>query len=92
MYIFKTKLQKTKYLFISLYLILGLNKNNLKIIFKKIGFSKNLKCFHLTIKHINYLKFTINFLKILITDDIKKLQVLTFKKLQQIDGLKLYKN
>ena len=88
MYIFGIKFKQDKKIFYLLNFVLGLNKNNLKTIFKKIGFSKNIKFYDLTHKQILYLIQIINFLKILTTNNLKKLKLLTSKKLNRINTIK----
>ncbi len=88
MYLFEIKFKQKDKIFYKLSYILGLNKNNLTYVFKKIGFSKNIKFYHLDNRKVVELINTFHILKIMIKDDLKKFKLITLKKLKKVNTVK----
>lgn len=87
-YIFESKLSENKSVFLTLKYIYGIGKSNSFLICKKLGFSKNLKIKNISKKQINQIIKTIENLKIKIGSDLKKLKILSTKKLIFIKSYK----
>ena len=83
-YIFETEILNSKSLNFSLQKIYGLGKYQTNIICKKLGFSANHKTSQLTKEQIVKLIRTIENSNLILTNELKKLQIFTLKKLVKI--------
>ena len=83
-YLFESELPENKLVFLSLMHVYGLGKS----ICKRLGFSKNLKVKHLSKEQINKLVKTIENLDKELASDLKKLKILSTKKLVNIKSYK----
>lgn len=88
MFLFNTKLIINKKLNHSLISIYGLGLTNLNVIFKKLGFSINLKTKELTKNQIFKLLKIINNLNILLSYSLKKYKISILEKFNYIKCLK----
>lgn len=87
-YLFESELPENKSVFLSLMHIYGLGKFNSLSICKRLGFLKNLKVKNLSREQINKLIKTIEHLNIELASDLKKLKILSTKKLISIKSYK----
>lgn len=87
-YIFESEIPENKSVFLSLAYIYGLGKSNSYLICKNLGFSKNLKVKNLSKEQVNKLIKTIEYLNIQLSSDLKKLKLITTKKLIAIKSYK----
>merc|ERR1712194_736031 len=71
-YLLETEIKKNISIQQGLTSVFGLGVSNIKILIKKLGFSKNFKIIDLTPVQTHYLKSTISNSKILITLNLKK--------------------
>jgi small subunit ribosomal protein S13 len=83
-YLFESEISENKPIFISLMQIYGIGHFNSILICKKLGFSKNLKTTDLSKEQIAKLVKTIEFLKLNVASDLKKLNLLNSKNLVSI--------
>jgi small subunit ribosomal protein S13 len=83
-YLFESKISETKSVFFALTYVYGINKTNSLFICKKLGFSKNFKIKDLSKDQINKLIKIIEFSNINLASDLKKTNLLIFKKLLSI--------
>lgn len=87
-YLFESELVEDKSLFFALTQIYGIGKANSLLICKKLGFSKNLKTKNLSKEQINRLINLIDSLNLELASELKKLKVLSAKKLLFIKSYK----
>ena len=87
-YLFESELPEIKLVFLSLMHVYGLGKSISLLICKRLGFSKNLKVKHLSKEQINKLVKTIENLDKELASDLKKLKILSTKKLVNIKSYK----
>ena len=87
-YLFESELPENKLVFLSLMHVYGLGKSISLLICKRLGFSKNLKVKHLSKEQINKLVKTIENLDKELASDLKKLKILSTKKLVNIKSYK----
>ena len=87
-YLFESELSENKSVFLSLMHIYGLGKFNSLLICKRLGFSINLKVKTLSKEQTNKLIKTIKHLNIDLASDLKKLKILSAKKLISIKSYK----
>lgn len=80
-YLFESKLPETKSFQFALKYIYGINKNKAFIIRKKLGFSCNLKVKNLSANQVTQVKKLINSLGWVVSNDLKKTNLLKKKKL-----------
>jgi small subunit ribosomal protein S13 len=83
-YLFETKIPEKKSVFFALTYIYGINKTHSLFICKTLGFSKNFKIKNLSKEQISKLVKLIEFLNIDIASDLKKIKLMSFKKLISI--------
>ena len=91
MYLFGKKLLNNKFLILGLQLVFGIGKIISLIVLKKLGFCLNLKVKNLTKYQIYSLVNVLKNLDIFLYLELKKFQLLNFKKLLQIKLLKNYR-
>jgi len=92
-YLFESEVSENKPIFISLTQIYGIGKHTSFFICKKLGFSKNLKVKNLSKEQITKLIKTIENLKLNLSSDLKKINLLNSKNLISIKsyrGLRRY--
>ena len=87
-YLFESELSETKSVFYVLAYIYGIGKSNSLIICRKLGFSKNFKLENLSKEQLNKLVHTIDSMNIELGSDLKKLKLMSFKKLILIKSYK----
>nr|YP_009115274.1 ribosomal protein S13 [Berkeleya fennica]AJA05795.1 ribosomal protein S13 [Berkeleya fennica] len=87
-YLFESELVEDKSLFFALIQIYGVGKANSLLICKKLGFSKNLKTKNLSKEQINRLINLIDSLDLDLASELKKLKLLSAKKLLFIKSYK----
>lgn len=87
-YLFETELLKDKPIFLSLTKIYGLKYYISFKICKRLGFSKNSKIKNLSKEQINKINKVIESLNLKLASDLKKLNVLSIKKLIFIKSYK----
>lgn len=87
-YLFDSELPENKSVLFSLQHIYGLGFFYSILICRQLGFSKNIKIQDLSKTQINELIKCINFLKIKLTGDLKKLRILGFENLIAIRSYK----
>jgi small subunit ribosomal protein S13 len=80
-YLFESKIPDNKSVFFALTYVYGINKTNSLFICKTLGFSKNLKIKDLSKEQISKLIKIIESLNIDLASDLKKIKLLTSKKL-----------
>lgn len=83
-YLFESNIPENKSVFFALTYIYGINKANSFFICKALGFSKNLKIKELSKEQINKLIKLVDLLNINVASDLKKIKLLTSKKLINI--------
>lgn len=83
-YLFESKVPENKSVFFALTYIYGIGKANSFLISKKLGFSQNLKIKDLSKEQINQLLKALESLDIELASDLKKIKLLTTKKLISI--------
>lgn len=83
-YLYESKIPEHKSVFFALTFIFGIGKVNSTLICKKLGFSLNLKIKDLSKEQISKLLKIIESLNIELASDLKKLRLLTVKKLISI--------
>jgi small subunit ribosomal protein S13 len=83
-YLFESEISENKPIFVSLTKIYGVGHFTAVLICKKLGFSKNLKIKNLSKEQIVKLVKTIEFLKLNISSDLKKSNMLNLKNLISI--------
>lgn len=91
-YLLETKLPENKSVYFSLTSIYGIGKSTSFFICKKLGFSLNLKTKDLSEEQIIDIIKLIDYLKLVINNDLKKMKSLKLKKLISIKsyrGLRL---
>ena len=89
-FLFETQL-KNKPINLAFKSIFGLGIKNIRLVFKKLGLSENLKVQNLSKKQINILVKKISSLNILLANELLKFQVLNFNKLISIKAIKGYR-
>lgn len=89
-FLFETEL-KNKRIDLAFQSIFGLGIKNTSLVFKKLGFSENLKVENLSKKQISILVKKISSLNILLANELIKFQVLNFNKLMSIKAIKGYR-
>jgi small subunit ribosomal protein S13 len=87
-YLFESEISENKPIFISLTQIYGIGNFNSAFICKKLGFSANLKIKNLSREQINKLIKTVEILKLNLSSDLKKINLLNAKKLMTIKSYK----
>lgn len=87
-YLFETELLKNKPILLSLTKIYGLNYWTSFKICKRVGFSQNFKTKNLSKEQINKMNKIIESLNLKLASDLKKLNVLSMKKLIFIKSYK----
>ena len=87
-YLFESELPENKSIYFVLFYIYGIGKINSFFICKKLGFSKNLKLKNLSKEQLNKLTLTIESLSLNLGTDLKKLKVLSLKKLVLLKSFK----
>lgn len=87
-YLFESELVEDKSLFFALTQIYGIGKANSFLICKKLGFSKNLKAKNLSKEQVNRLITLIDSLNLELASELKKLKLLSAKKLLFIKSYK----
>jgi len=80
-YLFESKLPENKSLFFALLKIYGINKNISFLLCKKLGFSKNFKVNQLSKEQIIEILKIIEFLNLVLSQDLKNLKLLSLKKI-----------
>lgn len=83
-YLFESKIPDSKSVFFALKHIYGIGKVNSILICKKLGFALNLKIKDLSKEHIIQLIRLIEGLDIMLASDLKKIKLLTTKRLVYI--------
>jgi|TARA_B110000908_G_scaffold165116_1_gene214053 small subunit ribosomal protein S13 len=83
-YIFETEISNSKTVMFSLQKIYGLGKYQTNILCNKLGFAKNLKISKLSTDQIIKLVKTIENTDLVITSELRKLQIFTLKTLLAI--------
>jgi ribosomal protein S13 len=83
-YLLETEIKKNISIQQGLTSVFGLGVSNIKILIKKLGFSKNFKIIDLTPVQTHYLKSTISNSKILINLDLKKITLNLKKNLRRL--------
>ena len=83
-YLFESELSETKPIVYALSYIFGIGQKHSSFICKKLGFSKNLTIKNLSKEQLNKLILTVEALDLKLGSDLKKLKLLTFKKLTTI--------
>jgi small subunit ribosomal protein S13 len=87
-YLFESELPENKSILLSLTHIYGIGKSNSFFICKKLGFSRNLKIKNLSKEQTNKLLKTIESSNFELAGDLKKIKLLTLKKLISIKSYK----
>merc|ERR1712194_111970 len=83
-YLLETEIKKNISIQQGLTSVFGLGVSNIKILIKKLGFSKNFKIIDLTPVQTHYLKSTISNSKILINLDLRKITLNLKKNLRRL--------
>jgi small subunit ribosomal protein S13 len=83
-YLFESKLPENKSIQFGLKYVYGINKNRAFLICKKLGFSSNLKVKNLSTIQITQLTKLVESLNFVITNDLKRLNLLDKTKLISI--------
>ena len=87
-YLLETELPKNKPILFALTKVYGIGKKQSSIICKKLGFSTNCKVIELSHEQTNELIKLIENSNLVLSNDLKKLQVLFLKKLINIKAYK----
>ena len=87
-YLFESELAEDKSIFFALTQIYGIGKANSFLICRKLGFSENLKTKNLSKEQVSKLINLIDSLNLELASDLKKLKLLTAKKLLSIKSYK----
>lgn len=80
-YLFESKLPDNQSIFFALTKVYGINKTCSFLICKKLGFSLNLKVKNLSKNQIIEILKTIEILNLVLSQDLKKFKLLSFKSL-----------
>jgi len=83
-YLLKTELKKDKLLLLALNNIYGVGNSMAFSLCKKLGISKNFKVHELSVEQLNELCDILKYSNQIFTSDLKKLHIVTFKKLISI--------
>lgn len=84
LYLLETNLPDQKSVFFALTYVHGIGKNTAFFICKKLGFSMNLKVKDLSQEQITEMLQLIDYLELLLNNELKKFKSLTLKKLVTI--------
>nr|YP_010377393.1 ribosomal protein S13 [Nitzschia dissipata]QYB23080.1 ribosomal protein S13 [Nitzschia dissipata] len=84
LYLLETKLPENKSIFFALTYVYGIGKKTSILICKKLGFSVNLKVKNITQDQSIELLKVIDSSKLLLSNELKKVKILTIKKLVSI--------
>jgi len=87
-YLFESELPENKSIFYVLFYIYGIGKKKSFFICKTLGFSQNLKIEHLSKEQLNKLIIIIELLNLNLGTDLKKLKLLSLKKLISIKSFR----
>lgn len=87
-YLFESELPENKSVFLSLVHIYGFGKFKSLLVCKRLGFSQNFKAKNLSKEHLSKLIKTIEHLNLKLASDLKKLKLLSTKKLIAIKSYK----
>lgn len=87
-YLLETKLPENKSIFFALNSIYGIGRKTSFLICKKLGFSLNLKVKNLSAKQALDLLKIIDFSRLILSNELKKIKLLNFKKLISIKSYK----
>ena len=80
-YLFESKLPTSKSIKFGLKYVYGINTNKASLICKKLGFSLNLKVKNLSKFQMNQIIKIVEFLNLIVANDLRKLNLLNKKKL-----------
>ena len=87
-YLFESKLPINKSVEFGLKYVYGINRNKAFLICKKLGFSLNLKVKNLSTSQINQIIKIVEFLNLIVANDLRKLILFNKKKLVFIKSYK----
>jgi small subunit ribosomal protein S13 len=83
-YLFESKLPETKSIYFAIRYVYGIGKSKTFFIFKKLGFTLNLKVKNLSEEQINQINRLVESLNFLVANDLKRFKLLALQKLVNI--------